>query len=273
MALQVYNPALPLGRFVECLWLVEGERPEHPRERLLPTGTAELVFHLREDKIKTYGRKNTKLAETFPGSLVCGPHSGFFVIDTESQDGVMGVHFRPGGSYPFFRLPSSELHNLHVGLDMLWGAKAGELRDRLLHAPTPEKKFKVLEGALIEAGRGSLERHRAVGFALHEFQNKPESPTIARVADCVGLSARRFIDVFEKEVGLTPKLFCRVRRFQKVLRQIQGLAEIDWAEIALSCGYYDQAHFIHDFRSFSGINPSTYCKERTPHLNHVPLWE
>jgi AraC-like DNA-binding protein len=67
------------------------------------------------------------------------------------------------------------------------------------------------------------------------------------------------------------EIVCRVRRFQRVLPLIQRGKEIDWAEIALSCGYFDQAHFNHDFRAFSGINPSTYLAVHTPHLNHVPL--
>jgi AraC-like DNA-binding protein len=110
-----------------------------------------------------------------------------------------------------------------------------------------------------------------VGYALGEFHAVPEGRSIAAVTDRTGFSARRFIDLFEREVGLTPKLFCRVRRFQKVLQTIQSGCAIDWAGIALNCGYYDQAHFIHDFRAFSGINPSTYLAAHTPHLNHVPI--
>jgi AraC-like DNA-binding protein len=66
-------------------------------------------------------------------------------------------------------------------------------------------------------------------------------------------------------------LFCRVRRFQKVLRQISAGNAINWTEVALQCGYFDQPHFIHDFRSFSGINPSTYTAAYTGHANHVPI--
>jgi AraC-like DNA-binding protein len=99
----------------------------------------------------------------------------------------------------------------------------------------------------------------------------PETQKISDVSDRTGLSARRFIDVFRKEVGLTPKLFCRVRRFQRVLRHITAGQKVDWAEIALTCGYFDQAHFIHDFRAFSGINPSSYLADHTSHMNHVPM--
>ncbi|HEV1996462.1 MAG TPA: helix-turn-helix domain-containing protein, partial [Candidatus Acidoferrum sp.] len=132
-------------------------------------------------------------------------------------------------------------------------------------------KLRRLEETLLSIGRGQFERHPAVAFALGEFQAAPQGQKIVEVTGRTGFSARRFIDLFEKEVGLTPKLFCRVQRFQRVLHMIQTCCSIDWAEIALSCGYYDQAHFIHDFRTFSGINPSTYVAARTPHLNHVPI--
>lgn len=98
-------------------------------------------------------------------------------------------------------------------------------------------------------------------------------PAIAEVTDKIGLSWRRFVQVFSEEVGLSPKLFCRVQRFQRVLQIVRRECDVDWAEIALGCGYFDQAHFIHDFKEFSGINPTTYLAARTEHLNHVPIHE
>src|SRR3984893_9100332 len=100
----------------------------------------------------------------------------------------------------------------------------------------------------------------------------PETQKIAAVADRIGLSARRFIDVFRKEVGLTPKLFCRVRRFQKVLRLVQRGRPVAWADVALDCGYYDQAHFIHDFRAFSGLTPTAYLQVWGEHLHYGARW-
>jgi AraC-like DNA-binding protein len=272
MLYRLYSPPPPLGRFVELLWIYEGFRPPHPRERLLPTGTVEMVIHLREDRILTYGRRDIGQPSTLSGSIVCGAHSEFFVIDTASQDGVIGVHFRPGGAYPFVKLPNGELRNQHVDLFALWDRqRVSELRERLLEAPTPDGKLRVLEQALLESARGEFDRHPGVAYALREFHSAPGGRTIRDVTERTGLSARRFIDLFEREVGLTPKLFCRVQRFQRVLKMIHGGGAVDWADIALTCGYYDQAHFIHDFRAFSGINPSAYLQAHTPHMNHVPL--
>lgn len=265
-------PRPPLSEFVELFWFYDGcSNRLHSKERLMPDGSVELVINLREDETRIYDRKLLDQCDRLPGTVLCGPHSNFFVIDTAEQDSVMGIHFKPGGAFPFFKLPAGELHNQHVSLEDLWGAEAEFLRERILEAPMPEAKFQILEECLLERTVKPMERHRAVNHALALFRNIHTAPAMADVSDQIGISSRRFIEVFSNEVGLTPKLFCRVRRFQRVLQTLRAGTEFDWAEIAADCGYYDQAHFIHDFKSFSGINPTMYSALKTGHLNHVPI--
>jgi AraC-like DNA-binding protein len=267
-------PPPPLSNFVEILWFYDGYfAGSHNKERLMPDGSIELVINLKEDEARIYDRENLDKCERLPGALVCGPHSSFFVIDTAQQDSVIGVHFKPGGAFPFFKMPAIELHNLHVSLEDLWGQQAGLLRERLLEAQTPQKKFQVLEECLLARAFKPLERHRAVDHALGLFRNIHTAPAMTELADQIGISSRRFIQLFSNEVGLTPKLFARVRRFQQVLQNIRAGVEFSWVDMAASCGYFDQAHFIHDFKEFSGINPTTYLAQKTEHLNHVPIHE
>jgi len=116
-----------------------------------------------------------------------------------------------------------------------------------------------------------LERHPAVRFALHRFFGWMPQPSVSQAVEQVGFSQRRFIQLFSNEVGLTPKLFSRVCRFQNIIQTAHAQNEVNWAAVALDCGYYDQAHFIHDFHSFPGITPSEYMERKTPHVNHVPM--
>jgi len=266
----LHRPGPPLLRFVDLFWYYAGLTQPHKKERLLPEGSAELVINLRENQCRVYDRDRQDEFQSFPGAIICGPHSNFFVIDTASQVEVIGIHFKPGGAFPFFKQPADELQNLHVGLDALWGSRAGELRERVLAAASPQEKVLVLERFLIAQAFRGLDRHPAVGFALGEFQ-KPELPPVAAVSNQIGLSSRHFIQLFSQEVGLSPKLFCRVRRFQRVVQSLEKPHDVDWAEIALGCGYFDQAHFIHDFKAFSGISPSAYLALMTEHRNHVPI--
>ena len=267
-------PGPPLNSFVELFWYYDGFSPRsHKKERLMPDGSVELIINLREDEVRIYDREKLDKCTRLPGTVIAGPHSGFFVIDTAEQDSVMGIHFKPGGAFPFFSEPANELHNLHVALEDLWGGEAQLLRERVLEASTPEAKFQALEACLTEQAFRPLERHRAVGYALGLFRNIHTAPAMAQVSDRIGISSRRFIELFSNEVGLTPKLYFRVRRFQQVLKTIHKGVEVDWVDLAADCGYFDQAHFIHDFKEFSGINPTTYLVQKTEHLNHVPIHE
>ena len=268
-----YRPRPPLSVFVERLWFYEGCQPLHTLERILPTGTTGLVINLLEDRFRVYDRQHNNRFESFPGALVIGPHSEFFVIDTFQQRAVMGVNFKPGGAFPFFNLPVDELRDLHVALEVLWGRAASDLREQLLAAPTPQAKFEALEQALLAYSARFTASHPAVAFALKEFQNKSKSGSLSEVTGQIGLSSRRFTQLFSQEVGLTPKLFWRVQRFQEAVRLIDGRQNLNWADIALGCGYFDQAHFIHDFQAFSGLNPTAYLNRNSVHANHVPLWD
>ncbi len=264
-------PRPPIAQFVNLLWLYEGYSQAHAKERVLPTGEMQIVINLQEDRSWVYDRDGTDHCQTFRGPLISGAHSQYQVISTAAQACAIGVHFRPGGAFPFLRMPAGELRDTTVSLDALWGREAADLRDRLLEAESHQARFEILERVLLDELARGFDRHRAVGFALRQFMAAPHLTTIASVSEQIGLSPKRFIQVFRDETGFTPKVFCRIRRFQQALGRMEGRKSVEWATVALDCGYFDQAHFIHDFRAFSGINPSTYLAQQTPHRNHVPL--
>jgi AraC-like DNA-binding protein len=264
------RPGGALAGFVELVWQWDGPARPHGFERLLPDGSMELVINLRDEEIRLYDRRDVRRYERLEACALVGPHSEYFVIDTAQQGCVMGVHFRPGGAFPFFRPPANELHGLHVSLSELWGGFAREVRERLLAARTVEAQFDVLEAALMARLARPLERHGAVSYALQEFYGGGER-TIADVGEATGLSARRFVEVFKQQVGLAPKQYCRVRRFQRVIRSLPPGRVLDWAGVAADCGYFDQAHLIHEFRTISGLSPGEYAAARDEHLNHVPM--
>jgi AraC-like DNA-binding protein len=109
-----------------------------------------------------------------------------------------------------------------------------------------------------------------VAYAIHAFQRNP-SPTISDVLGEIGLSERRFSRVFSEQVGLTPKLFHRVQRFQRTISSLPAMSDVDWARTAVDAGYYDQAHLIHEFRSFCSITPSVFIERKIDQRNHLPL--
>ncbi len=131
-----------------------------------------------------------------------------------------------------------------------------KLRERLCEAKTPSERFELLERGLMAHLFRPLEPHHAVRFALDTFGHADSGLAVRDVARGAGLSQRRFIQLFTREVGISPKLFCRVRRFRQALETVRKAAAPDWGRVAVDCGYYDQSHLIHEFRSFSSLSPT-----------------
>lgn len=264
-------PPLPLAAFVKCFWYWEGAPQTHSKERLMPDGEPAIIFNLREGGIRIYDSEDFTRYSSFSGAVITGARTRSFVIDAVQEDRVFGIQFHPGGTFPFCQAPASVLENQTVDLDCLWRGAAGEFRERLLGARSVEEMFGLARQYLLARLVRPLELHPAVQFARRQFCTHPHRVSVGSVLGAVGLSQRRFIELFHDQVGLTPKAFCRVRRFQRVLTSVHGAREVDWPDVALACGYYDQAHFIHDFRDFSGFTPRQYLARVTEHLNHVPV--
>jgi len=262
-------PKPPLDRFIASIWYCENELRPHTLERVLPSGVAQLIVNLKEDQTRVYRPELGFRPEiTSSGTILSGVQSRYCVIDTAEQECVIGVVFRPGGTVPFFRIPAHEARDSDIPLDFLWGARAADLREQLLEAPDPDAKLDTMERALRENLRWSGV-HPAVAFALEAFVQRPNAVNVSAVTGMTGLSAKRFIERFKATVGVAPKHYCRILRFQEALAHAENGRRVEWTRVALDCGYFDQAHFIHDFRSFSGLTPTGYEAGRTEFRNHV----
>jgi len=273
MGIYRHIPAPPLNQYVDFCWYFVDLSPDHDREHVLPNGTFELIVNLQETPRKLFhGADSTDDYDAFERGWISGAHSKFLVIGTLPQSSMIGVHFKPGGAAAFLGMPADELASQVVELDAVWGNSVWDWRDQLLAARTPDSKFRILERLLSHrlAQRKLRQRHgHAVAWALDQYMAEPDLQTITSVSSRLGFSHKHFIDLFRRPTGLSPKVFCRIRRFQKVLREVQTRAEINWADVACSCGYFDQSHFVHDFNKFSGLKPSAYlsrCLEGEPNF-------
>lgn len=264
------RPASPLDRFVESLWVCHNGSAPRTFQRVMPAGAPQLVVNLAEDRTRVYhDTAHGLVCVSAPGSILSGITSHAQIIDSDEQTRVAGIAFRPGGTVPFVAAPAHELTNADVPLDAVWGeATTRRLRERLLSAPSPAAALDALETMLWEVWR-DRGWHPAVAFALDRFRSHPSVTRVGHVSTAVGLSERRFIERFTSEVGVTPKRYCRLLRFQRVVTTAHTLREADWADLAVSCGYADQAHLIHEFREFAGITPRAYAQGKTVFQNHV----
>jgi AraC-like DNA-binding protein len=260
----VFRVARPaLAPFVAGLWIVR-DQLSHSRERVLPSGAAQLLINLDEDALRTYEGPALDHVRTLPGIALQGPHQRSFGIDTAEQRAVMGVVFRPGGAASFFG-PLGELADRHVGLEALWGREAELLRERVLAARDDAARLDLAEDALLSRLRSGVDVRAVVAWAACLARGD----RVAAVIDEIGWSRRRFVARFQDAVGLAPKRFARVARFARVLRVAAHRQPTDWSAVAHAYGYYDQAHLIHEFREFAGVTPSAYRPRAPTEPSHV----
>jgi AraC-like DNA-binding protein len=205
MLFRTHIPGPPLSELIYDFWLYEDYEGSHPRERILPSGTFEMVFNLREDELRVYGASGKDGCRRFSGALMSGPYAGSFMSDAAEEAGILGVHFRPGGAARVLGLPAGDLANTHIDLQAIWGRAASVLRERLCALSEPADRFRLLEQTLLTRLADASACHGAVRVGLELLTRTHGRAKIRDVARDVELSPRRFIDVFSAEVGSCPQ--------------------------------------------------------------------
>ncbi|WP_338264027.1 helix-turn-helix domain-containing protein [Corallococcus caeni] len=191
---------------------------------------------------------------------------------SEVPPDTLGIQFKPGGAYPFFGLPMSELAHRTLSIDTLWGkADGARLRASLAQAPTSHARLRTLEAALVERLHRDDVFEPAAAYLVRRgirlLTDATDIPRVADLARTLGVSERHLRRAFDDVLGMGPKSYARLVRFQRALQasSVQGQgqgARPDWGAIAAGAGYYDQAHLIADFRAVLGTTPGAWTRAR-----------
>jgi AraC-like DNA-binding protein len=253
-------PGKSLARFVECFWILESNRefaPTRP-ERILPDGCVELILNLRDpfSEIASNGHKRLQ-----PRYFLVGQMTRPILISPTGVVELIGIRFHPGGTLPFFPFPMRELTNQVTELSGISKQLERDLAPIIESGVDVIAKVKAIEEVLAKRAAGGKDS-RLIGLAT-EIVSRAGKVSIDAVARCAGISSRQLERRFLNEIGLGPKLFCRILRFQKVFQAIDS-DDPNWAAVASDCGYYDQAHLIRDFQQFAQQTPAVLMAESTP---------
>ncbi|HEY2472759.1 MAG TPA: helix-turn-helix domain-containing protein [Terracidiphilus sp.] len=254
-ALRLHNPPFPLSQYVELIWRVTRSGTLPSRQRIYPNGAMALVIHLRKPTVSYFLDDETHCIRV---PLLAGPYSRSFHIDPSESREVIGILFRPGAARIFFPVAAHELHNTDIPLSALHPGEAERLLNDVCSATDEHAQFLAVERYLNRKLINAARLHPAVRYAVGQLSGEGGVRSVRRIQLDTGLSHTRFIQLFREHVGLTPKLFCRVRRFRTLLDRIDKGMPVNWADLAADCGYFDQAHLIRDFREFAGITPLEY---------------
>lgn len=234
-------------------------------ERKMPSAGVCLMLNLHEDEYRTYQGPDLSDVKRTSGAILSGPHTRATVIDTAAMRSNVSVTFETGGALPFLGVPMSDLWNELVPLDALGARFNSSFRDRVLEAQSPMEKLRVVESVLLEVF-DDARMGQSVVFAASALAI---GTSVSAVTEGAGMLPKPFVARFRHQVGITPKLWSRVHRLQRLLSSVRLQSAIDWSAAAVEHGFYDQAHLINDFRQLTGITPTAYQPRSVDAHNHV----
>lgn len=260
-------PRPPLDGLIDDLYYLEGA-PPYARLTLPPMPGALLIVNLGAP-FRIRGGTDVAAAEYADGCVITTPTRAF-EFGYPSPTRSVGAHIKPWGLAPFLPMPAAELCDRPVTIEQVWGRSAvAVLRDRLATADGPGEMLTLLEGELTRrlseiAGLG-LVRHTSSVIAA-----TGGAVTIGDLSVGAGVSSTHLARRFKDLIGVTPKRLARTHRFAATVFAIDPAGPVDWGELAGGAGYFDQAHFGHEFRAFTGLTPTRYIEVRRRFLREHP---
>lgn len=281
MEFSLHFPRPPLARFVESITWYAGFDPTHLREKLVPDGAIQIIVDLTETPKKLYADEMSDRAVDFRKAWISGMHTRPIVIEAQPAASMLVIRFRSGGAHAFLGLPADALTGDVFALGDVIGRTASSLRDRILEAPDAASKAAAAEAWLWEQHRAP-DLNALVEHVATRLQ-KPAGLTIKSLVEETGYSARQVQNLFRQWVGLSPKQYARVRRFNQLIAELcragaydpalggKALPAPDWAALAAELRYADQSHLVNEFRTFAGMTPGAYVAAYRGLENYLPI--
>ncbi|HTE62318.1 MAG TPA: helix-turn-helix domain-containing protein [Solirubrobacteraceae bacterium] len=260
-------PRPPLDGLIDDLYYLEGA-PPYPRLTLPPMAGAVLIVNLGAP-FRIRAGTDIAAADYADGVVMTTlTRASEFAYPPATRS--VGVHFKPWGLAPFLPVPAAELRDQPATLEEVWGRPASaELRDQLATAAGPHEMLTLLEDQLMRrvcetAGLGLVRYTSSVIAAA------AGAVAIGDLSVAAGVSSTHLAQRFKEVVGVTPKRLARTYRFAATVSAIDPAGSVDWLELAGRAGYFDQAHFGNDFRTFTGLTPTRYLDVRRRFLREHP---
>ena len=256
-----YIPDAPLADHVQLFWHVSG-RASYLRDRRLPTGNAHLLFNLGNAPT-LFARESGGAPRSFPTCWLAGQSERFIETGSHGETVLLGAQFHSHGAYRLLRLAQHELSDHVIELEALLGDRVLGLRQQLLDVATPHARFALLERWLLGLLDAGADVHPAIVEASRTIAGMHGRIALPALSRHTGFSREYLIRRFREQVGLTPKAYANIVRFNRAL-VLARMPKASWAAVAHECGYYDQAHLVRDFQRFAGRAPATLLRDARP---------
>lgn len=264
-------PAPPLDRFVDDIYCLTGV-PRHRRVTVPPMPSAHLFVNLGEP-VRLRDSDPSVPAAVFADGWFTGVWTRRFLVEYPARVRLVGVHFKPWGMSSFTGLPANELRDRWVPVDDVWQRSVDRIRNQVGELASPAEMLRVLEAELrsrlAEAPPRGLDLVRHTGLRLAGSHGVVP---VGALTDAAGVSGTHLATQFKSHVGITPKRVARIYRFARLILSVDAVRPVDWAELAHTVGYFDQAHLSKEFKDFTGQTPTDYLalRRRFPAGNGFP---
>ncbi|MPZ48027.1 MAG: helix-turn-helix domain-containing protein [Dehalococcoidia bacterium] len=236
-------------------------RPGKNRRREVATGDVVLIINLGAP-FYVINPRNPSSASVPLGSFVSGVSDSYVFTESDRSMHCIQVDLTPIGAHLLFGVPMHEMANHELHLEDILGPQARGLDERLYEAGTWEARFAILDCFIEDRFTLASSPDPGASWALKRLKATGGRARIGGLATALGSSDRGLIEAFREEVGLTPKTIARIIRFNRVTHLMMEGGPRTWLDIAYDCGYYDQAHLIHDFKQFAGLTPGEFLVRR-----------
>lgn len=259
---RVIKPHPVLASYIKQYWILEVNHFSGISERIIPTGCVSLVFHKQN---LLFSSKDSSLQ---PRTFICGQSTNF--TDLTSQNGIkmIVVDFYPFSARLFLNEAINEFQEYNVSVDDINDIDLNELQKKVEDNNNDYEIIELIETFLIHRLSLSDNYHiKRITEAVRLIESSTEL-SIKKLSEETALSNKHFTRVFSEYVGITPKGFHRIVRFQKSLFLLQQNIHKSLTEVALHSGYYDQSHMIREFICFSGYTPQQYINACLPYSDY-----
>jgi AraC-like DNA-binding protein len=251
-----FHPSAPLKNFVECYFVWNCPSPvamisvDTP-----PSAYTAMVFNMaRPYKVAL---ENDYIIE-LPDSYISGQSLKNYSLRIESEVEQIGIVFKPTGLFHLFDLPMYEFTNSRIDIQEVLRSDFRSVREKLIEQTNNAEKIKILEKILLKRLINKDPQFDGVDHGADQIINKFGNVSITELLDQSFMSRRKFERHFFQRVGLSPKYYARIRRFGYLCSLVAGQRNVSWSEVLHQLDYYDQSHFIKDFKEFSGKSPNQY---------------
>jgi len=259
LGFQRLAPSSHLAEYVDCYWAIKRTEPllfSQP-DFMYPDGGSGVIYNfgspalldrkLMASPFALDGVNTKAISAHFPG-----------VVD------ALGIRFKPGGAAPFFRDPLHELKNQSESLEALEMKEFVHLGNSIPQCESFQKRATIIEATLSELLRKSTQIPPSHLLSVIRKQVKPHF-SVATLSQCAGVGCRQLERLFKKHLGMTPGEYLKIQRVEMARRFLKSRADQKCTQIGLDSGYYDQSHFIKEFRSVTGMTPHFYRNRKRAH--------